>query len=151
MARQAHREETTATHTPDSIRMKTGSHRSQPPNENVEDEAVSMVQPKENTHMNTNRSPSNRPLGLRNSEAPDSGPISKDGTPDRRYKGQRDLPDELPNPDYTKASTGDVIEGIHITKDGKPDRRFMENRALDEEEARIKQAELILAQSRGDR
>lgn len=38
-------------------------------------------------------------------------------------------------------------EGEHVTQDGKPDRRYLENRAMSEEEARVKQAENVLAQN----
>ena len=77
-------------------------------------------------------------------------PLKKDGTPDHRYKGQREGADEeqIANPNYTKAETGGVDEnGQHLTKDGKPDRRFEENRTMTEEEAKVQQAQNIINQS----
>lgn len=73
--------------------------------------------------------------------------FTKNGVPDRRYKGQRDLPEaEVRNLDYTHPTVGSQDEeGIHRTKDGKPDRRFLENRAMSDEEAKVKQAEYFLA------
>lgn len=63
-------------------------------------------------------------------------PLTKGGFPDRRYKGQRDLPPpEDPNPNFQRARTGGVVDDMHVTIDGKPDRRFKENRGLSEEEA----------------
>ena len=56
------------------------------------------------------------------------------GHPDRRIKGQRDLPGPILNSNYTPARTGGVIDDIHVTLDGKPDRRFKENRGISEEE-----------------
>lgn len=80
-------------------------------------------------------------------------PRTKSGSPDRRYKGQRDLPDqEVQNLGYTRANVGEVTdEGIHLTLDGKPDRRFKENRAMSEEEAKIRMAEQILAKRHASR
>ena len=70
-----------------------------------------------------------------NEEMPDR-PMTKSGYPDRRYKGQRDLPPpEDANPNYQRARSGGVVGDIHVTIDGKPDRRFKENRALSEDEA----------------
>lgn len=72
------------------------------------------------------------------SQAPSSGetqPLTKSGYPDRRYKGQRDLPAFEETIQYTKPRQGGVAGNVHVTVDGKPDRRFKENRALSEEDA----------------
>lgn len=83
----------------------------------------------------------------------ESNHMTKNGTPDRRYKGQRDLPEsEVVNPDYRHATTASVVtEGFHATKAGKPDRRFLENRALSEDEAEVMMAEHILNSKGKDR
>lgn len=65
---------------------------------------------------------------------PGGGPTTKSGYPDRRYRGQRDLPPPPQEEGGTKARTGGVVGDIHVTIDGKPDRRFKENRHLSEEE-----------------
>lgn len=63
------------------------------------------------------------------------GPLTKSGYPDRRFKGQRDLPPPVEeNPDFRRARSGGVIGDMHVTIDGKPDRRFKENRGLSDEE-----------------
>jgi hypothetical protein len=63
------------------------------------------------------------------------GPLTKSGYPDRRFKGQRDLPPpEEENPEFRRARTGGTIGDVHVTIDGKPDRRFKENRGLSDEE-----------------
>lgn len=74
-------------------------------------------------------------------------PRTKTGAPDRRYKGQRDLPDmEVQNPGYTRAQVGGVTDdGMHLTLSGKPDRRFKENRSISDDEAELRMAEQILA------
>ncbi len=62
-------------------------------------------------------------------------PLTKSGYPDRRFKGQRDLPPpEEENPDFRRARTGGTIGDMHVTIEGKPDRRFKENRSLSDEE-----------------
>lgn len=62
-------------------------------------------------------------------------PLTKSGYPDRRFKGQRDLPPQQDeNPDFRRARTGGTIGDVHVTIDGKPDRRFKENRGLSDEE-----------------
>lgn len=73
--------------------------------------------------------------------------MTKTGKPDRRFKGQRDLPDEeVINPDYRRASVGETDDqGNHFTMDGKPDRRFIENRTISDDDAEIMMAEHILA------
>lgn len=83
-------------------------------------------------------------------QRPPSNRLTKTGKPDRRFKGQRDLPDEeVINPDYRRASVGGTDEqGNHLTIDGKPDRRFIENRTISDEEAEIRMAEHILAKHR---
>ncbi len=73
-------------------------------------------------------------------------PLTKNGKPDRRFKGQRDLPEEeVINPFYRRAAAGMVLEGVHVTSDGTPDRRYKENRHITDEEAEIRKAELILS------
>jgi hypothetical protein len=62
-------------------------------------------------------------------------PLTKSGYPDRRYKGQRDLPPQEETTQFTRARQGGMQGNIHVTMDGKPDRRFKENRNLSEEEA----------------
>lgn len=75
----------------------------------------------------------------------ESNHFTKNGKPDRRYKGQRDLPDEqVINPGYRRASTAHVVQGVHVTKDGSPDRRYKENRTISDEEAEVMKARLIL-------
>lgn len=65
----------------------------------------------------------------------EQGPLTKGGYPDRRFKGQRDLPPpEEENPEFRRARTGGTIGDVHVTIDGKPDRRFKENRGLSDEE-----------------
>lgn len=74
--------------------------------------------------------------------------LTKIGTPDRRFKGQRDLPDPVLNPNYqkpTKTMQFDA-EGHLLTKDGKPDRRFKGAREMSDEEVEIAQAKWILEQ-----
>lgn len=76
--------------------------------------------------------------------------MSKDGTPDRRFQGQRDLPDETKevNPNYTAAQPGGITaDGTHITTDGKPDQRFKENRGLTEAEIKAKQIQTLQQQT----
>ena len=69
--------------------------------------------------------------------------LTRNGAPDRRYKGQRDLPEEaVKNPYYTHAAVGGIVGDTHVTRDGAPDRRFKKNRALSEEEARIERFKL---------
>lgn len=78
--------------------------------------------------------PGRRPM----SEIPPRGmvqPVTKNGYPDRRFKGQRDLPPPEDRQDFTRARQGGVIGDTHVTIDGKPDRRFKENRSLSEDEA----------------
>lgn len=60
-------------------------------------------------------------------------PTTKSGYPDRRFKGQRDLPPP-PTVDVQRARTGGTVGDVHVTIDGKPDRRFKENRGLSDEE-----------------
>lgn len=76
----------------------------------------------------------------RQSQAPQGGdwrtqPLTKSGHPDRRYRGQRDLPPPEANQGFTRARQGGMAGDIHVTIDGKPDRRFKENRNMSEEEA----------------
>lgn len=80
-------------------------------------------------------------------------PRTKSGAPDRRYKGQRDLPDqEVQNPGYTKARVGGQAEdGVHLTVSGKPDRRFKENRSMSDTEAELRMAEQIIAKHQSSR
>jgi len=73
--------------------------------------------------------------------------LTRMGHLDRRFKGQRDLP-EPPEHDYKPARTGGVIDEIHVTLSGKPDRRFKENRALNNDE--IIDAHISALQSRRD-
>lgn len=72
--------------------------------------------------------------------------FTKNGAPDRRYKGQRDLPEEeVRNVHYTHPAAGSVDEkGIHRTSDGKPDRRYLENRALTARQALVAQAKYLI-------
>lgn len=90
--------------------------------------------------------------GARSSAAP--SPIgrgggehkTKLGTPDRRFKGQRDLPPEEVdiNPNYVRPTAGGTLpDGTHITRFGKPDLRFKENRAKDEETVLAEWAEKV--------
>lgn len=78
--------------------------------------------------------------------------FTRNGFPDRRYRGQRDIPEEsVTNPNYTKQSQGmEDASGTHRTINGKPDRRFLENRAMSETEAQIEQARLFLEQHQKD-
>jgi hypothetical protein len=73
--------------------------------------------------------------------------LTKTGKPDRRFKGQREIPDEeiIDNPNYVQPTTAIVDEeGIHVSpKTGKPDLRFKENRGLTEEEVNRKWAEKL--------
>jgi len=76
----------------------------------------------------------------------ESNLLTKNGKPDRRFRGQRDLPEEeVINPQYRRAASGMMLEGVHVTSDGTPDRRYKENRHITDEEAEIRKAELILA------
>lgn len=122
-----------------AIRPPHGSTMPSPMDEEEEDEVVEMSEEGEEEFPipGPQRSPSNR--------------MTKNGVPDRRFKGQRDLPDEeVTNPDYRKASVGEITEkGIHLTIDGKPDRRFLENRTISEEDAELRMAEYILSKHRG--
>lgn len=73
--------------------------------------------------------------------------LTRFGTPDRRYKGQRDLePAVMSNPDYTQPRRGGVIDDIHVTLGGKPDRRFKENRSLSDDEVLERQIEVLQSQ-----
>lgn len=86
----------------------------------------------------------NQPPPPRFSQVPEAegGPLTKTGYPDRRFKGQRDLPP----PDSERkqrARTGGTIGDIPVTIEGKPDRRFKENRGLSEEELMAKWAEQV--------
>lgn len=87
--------------------------------------------------------PSASPTGNTN------GPrLTRTGKPDRRYLGQRDLPPEIVESDYTHPSTGFIdSEGRHRTQDGAPDIRFKENRMLTAEQVRLMQAQYVLAQA----
>jgi hypothetical protein len=67
------------------------------------------------------------------------------GTPDRRFKGQRDLPEPRLG-DYKPARTGGVVDEVHVTLDGRPDRRFKENRSLSDEEVLETQIAVLQAQ-----
>jgi len=72
------------------------------------------------------------------------GPLTKSGYPDRRYRGQRDLPPpEMEEERVQRARTGGKIGDVPVTIEGKPDRRFKENRALSEEELMAKWAEQV--------
>lgn len=70
-------------------------------------------------------------------------PITKSGYPDRRFKGQRDLPPPALEIIEPRARTGGTIGDVHITIDGKPDRRFKENRGLSDEEVMAQWADAI--------
>jgi len=72
--------------------------------------------------------------------------VTKSGVPDRRFKGQRDLPPAQFQHTYRQPQQGGVQGGIHVTLEGKPDRRFKENRNLDEEEVMRKYAENLADQ-----
>lgn len=62
-------------------------------------------------------------------------PLTKAGYPDRRFRGQRDLPPpEETRPEFRRARTGPIVGDTHLTIDGKPDRRFKENRNMTDEE-----------------
>lgn len=75
-----------------------------------------------------------------------AGPLTKSGYPDRRFRGQRDLPpQEEQNPDFHRARTGGMIGEMHVTVDGKPDRRFKENRGLSDEEVMARWADEVQA------
>ena len=146
----------TGAHTPSSIKLRTISENNieEDANNWTEEKTFPMIRPKNigadrsNVPATTNevkadmRDDQGRGSHTANLEA--EAPISKDGTPDRRYKGQRDLPDDIPNEGYTPAQTGGVVGNTHITKDMKPDRRFSENRGLTEEEARVEAARIVL-------
>jgi hypothetical protein len=74
------------------------------------------------------------------------GPLTKSGYPDRRFKGQRDLPPpEESNADFQRARTGGMIGQMHVTIEGKPDRRFKENRGLSDEEVMARWADEVQA------
>lgn len=68
-------------------------------------------------------------------EAETLSPTTRSGYPDRRFKGQRDLPppQEAEQRDQ-RARTGGTVGDVHVTINGKPDKRFKENRGLSEEE-----------------
>lgn len=71
--------------------------------------------------------------------------LTKAGYPDRRFKGQRDLPPpEEINPEFRRARVGGTVGNIHVTMTGKPDLRFKENRSVSPEEAEIRMARAIL-------
>lgn len=74
--------------------------------------------------------------------------LTKLGKPDRRFKGQRDIPEEqIINPKYIKPKTGGTLkDGTHITMVGKPDRRFRENRGKPEEQIMSEWAEQVYKQ-----
>jgi hypothetical protein len=73
-----------------------------------------------------------------------NGPLTKSGYPDRRFRGQRDLPPPEPEQDQMqRARTGGVIGNMHVTIEGKPDRRFKENRGLSDEEVMARWAEEV--------
>lgn len=78
-------------------------------------------------------------------------PTTKTGYPDRRFKGQRDLPPPQEEATTPRARTGGVLGNQHVTIDGKPDRRFKENRALSEEEAHRQWVENLQSQLGGGR
>lgn len=80
----------------------------------------------------------------------ESNRLTKSGKPDRRFKGQRELPEEeVANPYYRRANIGTVVDGVHLTTQGAPDRRFKENRNISDEEAEVLKAQLILAKYQG--
>ncbi len=80
----------------------------------------------------------------------ESNRLTKSGKPDRRFKGQRELPEEeVVNPHYRRANIGTVIDGVHLTTQGAPDRRFKENRNISDEDAEVLKAQLILAKYQG--
>lgn len=71
-------------------------------------------------------------------------PLTKTGTPDRRFLGARHLPPpDIANPEFRRARVGGVIDDTHVTLDGKPDRRFKENRGLDDEETMRQWAQVL--------
>jgi len=75
--------------------------------------------------------------------------LTRFGTPDRRFKGQRDLePAEMSNPNYTQPRQGGVIDDIHVTLGGRPDRRFKENRSLSDDEIVARQIDVLQSQIR---
>lgn len=103
-----------------------------------------------NTNSNQRNTSNDQNIQNQIPNAETEQPLKKDGTPDHRYKGQREGADEeqIANPDYTKAETGGTDEnGRHVTQDGKPDRRFIENRTMTEEEAKVEQAQNFIAQN----
>jgi hypothetical protein len=75
-------------------------------------------------------------------------PLTKTGRPDRRFRGQRDVPlEEVINPHYIRPKTGGTLkDGTHITMSGKPDRRFKENRSKPEEQVMSEWAEQMYKQ-----
>lgn len=74
--------------------------------------------------------------------------LTKLGKPDRRFKGQRDIPEEqIINQKYVRPKTGGTLkDGTHITITGKPDRRFRENRGKPEEQIMSEWAEQVYKQ-----
>lgn len=80
-----------------------------------------------------------------NDEGGEFSHLTKLGTPDRRFKGNRELP---PPPQYQTARRMGPFQdenGRIITKDGKPDRRFKGQRDISDQEAAVLQAEFVLA------
>lgn len=74
--------------------------------------------------------------------------LTRFGTPDRRFKGQRDLPPPnlINNPNYRRARRGGALaDGTPITLSGAPDRRFKENRGKSDEQIRAEWADQVYA------
>jgi len=78
-------------------------------------------------------------------------PLTKSGYPDRRFKGQRDLPPQEEGIPYRPASKGEVINGIHYDMNGRPDLRYKENRGLTEEDIARLQLEYLQMKAGGGR
>ncbi len=119
---------------PGGLHLKQGPSEPTPQEVAEDDELVSFV------------GPGGRPM----TTGVESNRFTKTGKPDRRFKGQRDLPDEeVINPGYRRANVGQVIDDVHLTMDGTPDRRFKENRNISDQDAEIMKANLILAKYQG--
>ncbi len=114
---------------------------SQPPRGRVFDEPQGEVEIIEPPPRQPVFRPSQMPQGMQG-----EGPLTKSGYPDRRFRGQRDLPPPEPEQQQMqRARTGGVIGDMHVTIEGKPDRRFKENRGLSDEEVMARWAEEVQA------
>ncbi len=130
---------------PGGIQAKTGPSEPTPREvyqpEEEEEELVSFVGAEEEEEQ-TQPAPAQVQSRFKLRE---SNLLTRNGQPDRRFKGQRDLPqEEVINPQYRKANVGGVIAGRHVTLDGSPDRRFKENRSLNDDDVEIAKAEALL-------